>query len=123
MYKVEDDAHKLHTHACGQQKGQGMLLLWKCIELYGNQEAIHNEKCQVQLKDIMHLEWELMLKGVDVLLEGVAVDQPDVIVDGDVSETAVLPEAGRGIGSVVVACHYTYVPESANTSIQQVKKK
>lgn len=90
-----------------------MSLLGIDIKIKWHYKDVDSQKCHKCLEDVMLFKGELVFHWVPLLVDGVTVDQPDVVVD-----CYVLLRADPGtvlVGSVPVASNNAHVPESENT--------
>ncbi len=109
--KVEHNSDVFHHHAGCQNKGQCMLLSSESVQLNWNQKRVHYEERQVDFKDVMLLERELVLEWIYVLCSRISIYKPQIILQFCVL-LVVVPGAVLCYRIVVVARHKAGVPES-----------
>ena len=90
-----------------------MFLFVKCIELNGEYKGVKYQESKVDLKHVMHLKRELMLKRVDVLCDWVPIYKPYVIVQNYIF-CIMHPSARVFPSNTMRAGNEGYVPESGN---------
>lgn len=81
MQQIEGNAQQLPTQASCEEFCHNMALPTESIQPQQEYYHTENESNDVNLKDIMEFEGELVLKGIQSTDRWISIDKPNVIIN------------------------------------------